>query len=144
MPPLDQEADMSMPKAAPPNPARTSDAFALPETFEGATRVMQTQFASAAAIPQAIMQANLSMFSELLMFMGRRAKSQADFYASLGHCKELSEAVEAQREFAEQVTRDYSKEAGQLSDIVRKNVASLTDIGAQCGTAFTGKEKLAA
>ena len=56
----------------------------------------------------------------------------------------MSEAVEAQREFAEQVTRDYSTEVGQLSEIVRKNVASLTEIGAQCGTAFTGKDKLAA
>ena len=135
---------MSMPKATQPGSTRPADNFAMPETFEGANRMMQTQFVAAAAIPQAIMQANLAMFSELLMFMGRRAKSQADFCASLGHCKEMSEAVEAQREFAEQVTRDYSNEVGQLSEIVRKNVASLTEIGAQCGTAFTGKDKLAA
>lgn len=135
---------MSTPKSAPAGSTRPSDTFAMPETFEATNRMMQTQFVSAAAIPQAIMQANLTMFSEVLMFMGRRAKAQADLCASLGHCKEMSEAVEAQREFAEQVTRDYSTEVGQLSEIVRKNVASLTEIGAQCGTAFAGKERMAA
>lgn len=135
---------MSMPKTHQHSSANPADGLAMPETFEGAARVLQAQLASAAAIPQAVMEANLSMFSELLMFMGRRAKAQAEFCNSLGRCKELSDAVEAQREFAEQVTRDYSKEVSELSDIVRKNVASLSNIGAQCTSAWNGKEKLAA
>jgi Zn-dependent M32 family carboxypeptidase len=135
---------MSMPKAAQQNSANPADGLALPETFEGGARLLQAQFASAAVIPQAIVEANLSMVSELLMFMSQRVKAQAEFCNSLGHCKELSEAVDAHREFTEKVTRDYSKEVGQLSDIVRKNVASLSEIGAQCSSAWRGKEKLAA
>lgn len=135
---------MSMPKTLQQSSANPADGLAMPETFEGAARVLQAQLASAAALPQTVLEANLSMFAELLMFMGRRAKAQAEFCSNLGRCKELSEAVEAQREFVEQVTRDYSKEVSQLSDIVRKNVVSLSDIGAQCASAWNGKEKLAA
>lgn len=135
---------MSMPKDVEQSSANPADGFALPEAFEGAARLLQTQFVSAVAIPQAVMEANLSMFAELLMFMGRRVKARAEFCNSLGRCKELSDTIEAHREFTEQVTRDYSKEVDEVSDIVRKNVASLSQIGARCNSAWNGNKKLAA
>ena len=135
---------MSMPKDVEQSSANPADGFALPEAFEGAARLLQTQFVSAVAIPQAVMEANISMFSELLMFIGRRVTAQAEFCSSLGRCKELSDTVEAHREFTEQVTRDYSREVIEVSSIVRKNVASLSEIGALCSTAWNGSQKLAA
>lgn len=131
---------MSAPKAVQLSSANPADGLSSPETFDGAARVLQAQFVSAAAIPQAVIASNLSMFSELLIFMGRRAKAQAEFCNSLRHCKELSDAVEVHRAFTGQVTRDYSKEVSQISDIVRKNVASLSEIGAQCTSAWNSKE----
>lgn len=140
---------MSMPNVAQQNSTAPKPDYAFPEAFEGTARALHAQLASAAAIPQAVLGANLSIVSELLTFMGQRVKAQAELWNSLGHCKEFSEIVDAQRAFTEQVTRDYSKEVSELSELVRRNVASLSEIGAQSGPApdgkkWDGKEKLAA
>lgn len=99
-------------------------------SLEDLTKTMQAQFATAAAIPQAILEANLTIGSELLGFMGRRMKAQAELCHALSRCHEFGEAVEAQRQFGERVASDYSAEIGQLATIMRKELATVTAVAA--------------
>lgn len=99
-------------------------------SLENLTKTMQAQFTTAAAIPQAILEANLTMGSELLGFMGRRMKAQAELCNALSRCHEFGEAVEAQRQFSERVTSDYTAEIGQLATIMRKELATVTAVAA--------------
>lgn len=112
--------------------------------LDGIARTTQAQFKAAVAVPQAIIEANWAMASEILNFVSRRLQAQADLCSSLGRCQEFAEAVEAQRKFSERVTQDYSEEVGQLSEVVRKNIASLSAVGADLATDKVEKGRLAA
>lgn len=112
--------------------------------LDGIARTTQAQLKAAAAIPQAIIEANWALASELLSFASRRLQAQAELCRSLGHCQELAEAVDVQRQFTERVTKDYSDEMGQLSEVVRKNIASLSAAGADLVAETADKGKLAA
>lgn len=92
-------------------------------SFEGITKTMQVQFAAAIAVPQAVLEANLTMGSELFGFIGRRMKAQAEWCSELSQCREVAEAVAAHRKFGERVTSDYSSEIGQLATIMSKELA---------------------
>lgn len=135
---------MSTLKDVPPNGSMKMEGLAPPELLEGGVKLMQAQLASAAAVPQAIWEANLAILSEMLGFMSQRMKAQAKFCSELGHCKELSEAVDAQRVYAQGITGDYSEEVDKLSDIARKNIATLSAIGTQYASAVSGEKALAA
>jgi hypothetical protein len=139
-----EEAKMSTLKDMPPNGSPKREALASPELLEGGVKLMQAQLASAAAVPQAIWEANLAILSEMLGFMSHRMKAQAEFCGHLGHCKELSDAVDAQRAYAQGMTGDYSQEVDKLSDIARKNIATLSAIGTQYASAVSGEKSLAA
>ncbi|MCU4179593.1 phasin family protein [Bosea sp. BH3] len=131
-------------KNVPPYDSSKAESLASPELLDGGVRLFQAQLASAAAVPQAIWEANLSILSEMLTFMSHRMRAQAEFCGHLGHCKEIAEAVDVQRNFAQSVTGDYSQEVEKLSDIARKNLATFSAIGAQCASALGGSGKLAA
>lgn len=104
----------------------------------------QSQLKVAAAIPQAIIEANWFMTSEFLIFASRRLQAQTDLWWSLGDCHDLSEAVSIQRQFTERVTEDYSAGVNQLSKIVRRNVASLSTAGAKLVAETGDRGQLAA
>lgn len=135
---------MSMSKNVPPNSSATPDSLASPEILDGGMRLFRAQLASASSVPQALWQANFAMMSELFAFIGQRMKAQAELCSSLGRCKELSEAVDVQRAFAQGVTGDYSEEVGKLSEIARTNLAALSAIGAQATSAWKPQAKLVA
>lgn len=135
---------MSTLKNLPPNSSAHADPLASPEILDGGVRLLRAQLASASAVPLAIWEANLAVMSEMFAFMGQRMQAQAALCSSLGHCKELSEAVEAQRAFAQGATGDYTEEVGKLSEITRKNLAALSTIGAQYASAWNAQGKLAA
>lgn len=135
---------MSMSKNVPPNSSAAPDTLASREIFDDGMKLFRAQLASASSVPQALWQANFAMMSELFAFMSQRIKAQAELCSSLGRCKELSEAVDAQRAFAEGVTGDYSEEVGKLSDIARANLAALSAIGSQATSAWKPEAKLVA
>jgi hypothetical protein len=111
--------------------------------LDGIARTAQSQLKVATAIPQAIIEANWAMASELLIFTSRRLQAQADLWWSLCDCRGLSEAVAVQRQFTERVTDDYSDGVSHLSEVVRRNVNSLSAVGAKL-VVETDKSKLAA
>lgn len=112
--------------------------------LDAIARTTQSQLRAAAAIPQVIVEAYWAMASELLSFAGRRLQAQAELCRSLGRCQELGEAVDLQRQFGERVTRDYADEAGQLSEVIRRNIASLSAAGADLAAEAADKGRLAA
>ena len=112
--------------------------------LDGIARTAQSQLKAAAAIPQAIIEANWAMAAEFLGFASRRLQAQADLCRSLGRCQELGEAVDLQRQFTERATRDYSEEVNQLSDVMRRNIASLSAAGAELVAETGDQGKLAA
>jgi hypothetical protein len=95
---------------------------------ESLTRSVQESFATAMGIPKKIMEANLDTGAELLTFMSRRMKAQAELFNGVGHCHDLSEASDMQRTFWEKVTRDYSQEMNHLAEITRKNFDSVSGL----------------
>jgi hypothetical protein len=108
--------------------------------LEGITKSLQSQLATAAALPHALMEAQLAFGSELMTFVGQRMKAQAELFGALSHCHELSEAVEAQRKFNERVASDYSAEFGQLTELMRKEMTTVQGVLAQ---SVEGASKLA-
>lgn len=111
--------------------------------LDGIARTAQSQLKVATAIPQAIIEANWAMASEFLIFASRRLQAQADLWWSLCDCRGLSEAVAVQRQFTERVTDDYPDGVSRLSEVVRRNVTSLSAVGAKL-VVETDKSKLAA
>jgi hypothetical protein len=101
---------------------------------------MQSQLATAAALPHALIEAQLAFGSELMTFIGQRMKAQAELFGALSHCRELSEAVEAQRKFSERVASDYGNEFGQLTELMRKEVTTVQGVLAE---SVEGAAKLA-
>ncbi len=95
---------------------------------ENLSKSVQAGMAMAFSFPQKIAETNLDTASELLTFISRRMKSQADFFRSLGHCSDLNSAVEMQRKFWEHVSSDYTREMGQLSEIATNNVNKVTKL----------------
>jgi hypothetical protein len=108
------------------------------------SKSMQGQFAAIAAIPRAMLEAQLTMGSELFGFVGRRMKAQAELCHELSQCRELSDAVEAQRRFSERVTSDYSEEFGQIATMLRNELTSVTDAASEAVTEASKAAKLAA
>jgi nitroreductase len=113
-------------------------------SVENMSKSMQGQFAAIAAIPRAMLEAQLTMGSELFGFVGRRMKAQAELCHELSQCRELSDAVEAQRRFSERVTSDYSEEFGQIATMLRNELTSVTDAASEAVTEASKAAKLAA
>ncbi len=113
-------------------------------SFESMSKSMQGQFAAIAAIPRAMLEAQLTMGSELFGFMGRRMKAQAELCHELSQCRELSDAVQVQRRFSERVTSDYSEEFGQIATMLRSELTSVTDAASEAVTEASKAAKLAA
>jgi hypothetical protein len=95
---------------------------------ESLTRSVQDGLATAMEVPKKVMEANLDTGAELLTFMSRRMKAQADFFNGVGHCHNLSEAADVQRTFWEKVTKDYSEEMNHLAEIARKNLETVSGL----------------
>ena len=112
--------------------------------LDGIARTAEAQLKVATAIPQAIIEANWAMASEFLIFASRRLQAQMDLWWSLCDCQGLSEAVAIQRQFTERVTDDYSGGVNQLSEVVRRNVISLSTVGAKLVVETGETSKLAA
>jgi Phasin protein len=95
---------------------------------ENLTRSVQDGLATAMEIPKKIMEANLDTGAELLTFMSRRMKAQADLFSGVGHCHDMTEATDMQRTFWEKVTKDYSEEMNHLAEIARKNFQTVSGL----------------
>ncbi|MGL4636144.1 MAG: phasin family protein [Beijerinckiaceae bacterium] len=95
-------------------------------SVESITRSMQGGLAQAMEIPKKVMEANLDTGSELLTFMSRRMKAQADLFSGVGHCHDMTEAADMQRNFWAKVTKDYTEEMNHLSEIARKNFETMS------------------
>lgn len=101
-----------------------SSAAALPlpsfASVEELAKAMQGQMAAAIAIPRALAEAQLTIGAELFGFLGRRLKAQAELCHELSLCRELSDAVQAQRRFNERVASDYSAEMDQMTTMLSR------------------------
>ncbi len=95
---------------------------------ETLTRSVQDGLATAMEIPKKVMEANLDTGAELLTFMSRRMKAQADLFSGVGHCRDVDEASSMQRTFWEKVTKDYSEEMKHLAEIARKNFETVSGL----------------
>ncbi len=78
--------------------------------------------------PKKMLEANLDTGAELLTFMSRRMKAQADLFSGVGHCHDMTEAADMQRNFWEKVTKDYSEEMNHLAEIARKNFETMSGL----------------
>ena len=56
----------------------------------------------------------LALWSETLRFMAHRLQADADYVASLNHCKTISEALERQASFTQKAVADYAAETSTL------------------------------
>jgi hypothetical protein len=115
---------MSAPKSA----AATGQQQFGSGSAESLTRSVQDGLAITMEIPKKIMEANLETGSELLTFMSRRMKAQADLFGGIGHCHNADEAADIQRVFWEKVSRDYSEEMNHLARIARKNFENVSGL----------------
>jgi len=122
------------------NSPRDSSGTAPLGGLDGISKSLQAQLATAAALPHALIEAQLTLGSELMSFIGQRMKAQAELFGALSQCHELSEAVEAQRKFSERVASDYSNEFGQLTELMRKEMTTVQGVLAQ---SVEGASKLA-
>jgi Phasin protein len=95
---------------------------------EGLARSVQDGLATAMEIPKKVMEANLDTGAELLTFMSRRMKAQADLFSGVGHCHNMDEATNMQRTFWEKVTKDYAEEMNHLAEITRKNFQTVSGL----------------
>ncbi len=91
---------------------------------------IQQTLASFLAVPQKLMQINLEAANHTFNFMNRRMKAQAALWTNIGQFSDTRGAAEAQRIFLETVTKDYTDEMTQLTDMARKNMASVSDAAA--------------
>jgi Phasin protein len=98
------------------------------DSAESVTRSLQGGLATAMEIPKKVMEANLDTSAELLTFMSRRMKAQADLFNGVGHCHDMSEASDMQRVFWEKVSKDYSEEMKHLAEIARKNFEAVSGL----------------
>jgi hypothetical protein len=95
-----------------------------------ANETVQETLASFLAVPQKLMLMNLEAATHAFNFMNQRMKAQAALWTNIGHFSDTSGAAEAQRAFLETVTKDYRDEMTELTDMARKNFASVTDAAA--------------
>ena len=113
---------------------KTSGSRSSQSPTEDLSRSLQTGAADAMAVPQKVAEANLLTGVEVLNFMSRRLRQQADLLDRLSKCRDFNQAAEAQRQFWEKASADYADELSQISDLARKNLAALTNIaGMQFG-----------
>jgi hypothetical protein len=124
-----------------------SAAFPLFQPFgaqEDLAKVIQGQMTAAAAIPRAILEAQLTVGSELFGFIGRRLKAQAELCHELSKCREMSDALQAQRRFGERVASEYSAEVDQVTTMISRELGIVSE-AASGAVAMTLKDgKLAA
>jgi hypothetical protein len=66
--------------------------------------------------------------SELLTFIRRRMRPQAELFSGVGHCHNMDEATAMQRTFWEKVSKDYSEEMNHLAEIARKNFETVSGL----------------
>lgn len=95
---------------------------------ENLTQTVQDGIASAMEVPKKMLEANLDTSAELLAFMSRRMKAQAELFSGVGHCRELSEASDIQRAFWEKAARDYSEEMNRLAELARRNFETMSGL----------------
>lgn len=91
----------------------------------------KSMMAKAVEFPQRILEANLETSAEMFSFLSRRMQAQADFLAKLAHCQAAEEAMGVQREFAAEMSKDYSAEASHLAEMTagmaKQNLRTLTE-----------------
>ncbi len=109
----------------------TKNSQTVPFAPENLSKSVEASMAAALSLPQKIVETNLDAAGELLNFMSRRVKSQADFLRDIGHCKDLAGAVEMQRKFWSHISDDYGREMGQLSEMAKGNIAKATKLVAE-------------
>ena len=108
------------------SPNRTSGSAGLNiDDSHVANDFVQKSLAAFLVAPQRLMQINLEAASHAFSFMNRRMKAQAAMWSNVGNFSDTSGAAEAQRAFLETVTKDYAEEMTKLTDMARKNLASM-------------------
>lgn len=96
--------------------------------LDGSATSLQTGLSTAAALPRALMEVQLAFGSELIGFIGQRMQAQAELFGALSQCREFSGAIDAQRRFNESVVSDYSNEFDRLTEVMRKETATLRGV----------------
>ncbi|GGH31697.1 hypothetical protein GCM10007036_43080 [Alsobacter metallidurans] len=113
-------------------------------TVEDVSRALQGQMAAVAAIPRAIMEAQLTIGSELFIFLARRLKAQAELWHELSQSREFLGAVQAQRRFADKAASDYSAEASEMATMLSREVGVVSNAASEAVAAATASGKIAA
>ena len=113
---------MSTPASQTSGPAHGNHGGAKP-----ASDPIQHTVAAFVAVPQKMMQINLAVANHAFSFMNRRMKAQAALWTSIGQSGSNGGAAEVQRAFLETVTKDYTDEMTQLTNMARKNLALITE-----------------
>ncbi|MCX7328192.1 MAG: hypothetical protein NTW00_08730 [Hyphomicrobiales bacterium] len=98
-----------------------------PDAHPSANDAIQQSLTGFPAVPHKLMQINLEAANHAFSFMNRRLKAQAALWSNIGHFSDTSGAAEAQRAFLETVTKDDTEEMMLLTDMARKNLASVTE-----------------
>ncbi len=133
-----------MPTTKPVSNSLAADQIGATAMVDEGMQIVKAQLASAAVLPQKILETQFAMLSEMMAFAGRRMQAQADLYARLGRCKEMAEAIDVQQDFAKGVGGAYADEAERLSTLARKNMDAWTGVGAQYVSDWTTPQKAAA
>jgi hypothetical protein len=136
--------EVHMPTMKPVSDSFAADQVGATAIVDEGMQIVKAQLASASVLPQKIWETQFAMASEVLAFMSRRVKAQAEFCAKLGGCKEIAEAVDVQQDFAKSVSGAYADEAERLSTLARKNMDIWTGVGAKYVSGWTGDQKAAA
>jgi hypothetical protein len=94
------------------------------EESEAITHSLQDGLATAMEFPRKVIEAQLDTSAEILTFISKRMRAQANFVVGVGHSHDATEAAEIQRLFWEKVTEDYSQELNHLAQIIQKNLSN--------------------
>jgi hypothetical protein len=97
-------------------------------TTNGVAQAVDTRLTIAMTLPRKVMEANLQTTAELLTFMSRRMKAQAELWDGLGHCTDAAQASEMQRRFFDGVTQDYRDEMTTIVELARRNLNAVTGL----------------
>ncbi|MCA3632812.1 MAG: phasin family protein [Methylobacterium sp.] len=99
---------------------------ASPETVtRQVTAALEQHLAGLMVMPRRLMQAQIEILAEGMNFMSRRVKAQAAFLGELGQVSSVANLAQLQRNLVENISRDWTEEAKEISEIANRNLNTL-------------------
>ena len=86
---------------------------------------LEQNLAGLMVIPQRLLQAQIEMFAEGINFLSRRMKAQAALLNDLGQVASVANLAQIQRNLVEGISREWTEEAKEISEIANKNLNTL-------------------